>query len=273
MRSNATPNESSPSLDPANAISMPCPAVSIITPTANRHRFLPAIARCVMRQTTAWEWLVHDDSPEPSPFMQALAASDSRVRYWHDGSRRHSIGAKRNRLIAESGAPIIAHFDDDDHYAAHYLSDMTRLMQTHGADLIKLSEFYSYAPHTDFFGYMDLNAKTGLHYALTGKTVEQIEFHDTMQIGADFLLFYGFSYVYRKSLAERYAFEDVNLYEDERFIKAAVANHAKVIAVDDRAASCLHLIHPASTSRCFSRFQLPAFLIQRLFPLFEGYPN
>jgi glycosyltransferase involved in cell wall biosynthesis len=257
----------------ANLTGTSRPAVSIITPTANRHRFLPAIARCVMRQTVEWEWLVHDDSPEPSPFMQTIAAADPRVRYRHDGSRRFSIGAKRNLLISEANAPIIAHFDDDDHYAPHYLADMTQLMQTNEADLIKLSEFYMHAPHTDFFGYMDLNAKTGAHYMLTGQSVEPIHFHDKMQIGADFLLFYGFSYVYRKSLAENYPFEDVNLYEDEHFIKTAVANDAKIIATDDRAASCLHLVHPSSTSRCFSRYAMPSFLIKRLFPLYEGYPN
>ncbi|MFM0324152.1 glycosyltransferase family 2 protein [Caballeronia glebae] len=248
------------------------PTIAIITPTANRHAFLPALARCVMRQTVSWEWLVHDDSPEPSHFMQALSAADSRVRYFHDGAKRLSIGAKRNASIRETSAPIIAHFDDDDYYAPHYLADMHRLMCEQKASLVKLSEFYVYSPAAAFFGYMDLNAKTGTHFALTGPRVEVIEFHEKMQIGADFIMFYGFSYVYDKNLALAQPFEDVSLYEDEHFIRKVIASDNKVIAVDDRGASCLHLVHPASTSRCFSRYMMPGFLIQRLFPDYEGYP-
>ncbi|SAL74508.1 glycosyl transferase group 2 family protein [Caballeronia peredens] len=249
------------------------PEVSIITPTANRHAFLPALARCVMRQTAAWEWLVHDDSPEPCRFMQALAAADSRVRYFHDSTRRLSIGTKRNALISEARAPIIAHFDDDDFYAPHYLADMLRLMREQDARLIKLSEFYVYAPGAGFFGYMDLNAKTGTHFMLTGARVEVVEFHEKKQIGEDFIMFYGFSYVYDKDLARACPFDDVSLYEDEYFVRKVIAQEGKVIAVDDRGASCLHLVHPASTSRCFSRYTMPLFLMPRLFPGYEGYPE
>lgn len=92
------------------------PAVSIVTPTANRDNYLPALARCVMRQQVSWEWLVLDDSPEPSRFMRDLAGSDRRIRYTHL-SEPMSIGAKRNRLIDMAEASVIAHFDDDDHYA------------------------------------------------------------------------------------------------------------------------------------------------------------
>jgi glycosyltransferase involved in cell wall biosynthesis len=248
------------------------PAVSIITPTANRHSFLPLIARCVLRQSIDWQWLVHDDSPQPCDFMVELSKQDSRVRYFHKSGERLTIGAKRNLLIHEADAPIIAHFDDDDFYSPSYLFDMIQLMNRQSADLVKLSEFYMYAPHTNFFGYMDLNAKTGPHYVLTGTSVEHIEFHEKMQIGADFLLFYGFSYVYRKNLFDRFAFDDISLYEDERFIKSIVSTGGKVIAVDDKAASCLHLIHPTSTSRCFSRYSMPDFVLRRLFPGYEGYP-
>ncbi|AQG99580.1 glycosyl transferase family A [Burkholderia sp. KK1] len=249
------------------------PTVSIITPTVNRHRFLPGVARCVMSQSVNWEWIVHDDSLEPSAFMQQLAATDARVRYFHDGGGRLSIGAKRNLLIGEARAPIIAHFDDDDHYAPRYLADMTSVMRENQADLIKLSEFYLYAPGSGFFGYMDLNAKTGQHYVLTGNRIEQVEFHDKMQIGTDFVLFYGFSYVYKKPSGNGPAFEDINLSEDELFVRRLIENGGKVIAVDDRNASCLHLIHPGSTSRCFSRYAMPAFLIPQLFPDYRGYPE
>lgn len=248
------------------------PLVSIITPTANRERLLPAIARCVLSQQVDWEWLVLDDSPAPSATLQALATSDARIRYVHSDTRL-SIGAKRNSLIGNARGSLIAHFDDDDYYAPHYLAHLIRYMQSNRADLIKLSGFFMYAPHTQFFGYMDLNAKVGLHYELNGRSVSHVEFHEKRQIGADFILFYGFSYVYDKALAEVSAFDDINLYDDENFIRRVVNADAKVIAVDDPLASCLHLVHPGSTSRCFSRYSMPPFTLPTLFPGYEGYPD
>lgn len=247
------------------------PNISIITPTANREAFLPAIARCVARQQVDWEWLVLDDSPQPSTFMSRLADTDPRVRYYWSKTPM-SIGAKRNFLVGESRGDLIAHFDDDDHYASHYLATMARLLRESGAQLMKLSTFWMYAPHTQFLGYMDLNARVGLHYVLKGKEVSTVTFHEKMQIGADFILFYGFAYVYRKTLFEIARFDDVNLCEDESFIRRVVESGQKVLAAEDTQASCLHLIHPASTSRCFSRHSLPVFLLPRLFPEYEGYP-
>jgi glycosyltransferase involved in cell wall biosynthesis len=248
------------------------PLVSIITPTANREHMLPAIARCVLRQQIDWEWLILDDSAEPSASMQALASQDSRVRYFHSATRM-SIGAKRNTMIAASRGSVIAHFDDDDHYAPHYLAHMVTTMRANHADLIKLSGFFMYAPHTQFFGYMDLSAKVGLHYELSGRSVSHIEFHEKMQIGADFILFYGFSYVYDKALAAISAFDDIDLCDDESFIRRVVEAGRNVVAMDDPQASCLHLVHPASTSRCFSRYSMPAFTLRTLFPGYEGYPG
>ena len=90
------------------------PTVSIITPTYGRGSFLPLIYYCV--QTQEWpniEWLVDDDSPLPSAFMQTL--SDPRVHYFH-AARRRSVGAKRNELIRRAKGDYIAHFDDDDYF-------------------------------------------------------------------------------------------------------------------------------------------------------------
>ncbi|MEW5310490.1 MAG: hypothetical protein WDW38_002285 [Sanguina aurantia] len=125
------------------------------------------IAACVLaQQRIDWEWLVLDDSPIPSAFMQELAQRDPRVRYWH-GTVRQRIGSKRNQLIALAAADVIAHFDDDDHYGPGYLNRMVGLLQEQDADLVKLSAFYMLAPEArqagqvepGFFGYMDLNAK------------------------------------------------------------------------------------------------------------------
>jgi glycosyltransferase involved in cell wall biosynthesis len=247
------------------------PTVSIITPTGNREAFLPAIWRCIQRQRIDWEWLILDDSPQPSAFLSALTKTDPRVRYYWSQTRM-SIGGKRNFLVNASRGALIAHFDDDDHYASHYLAGMVKMLEDNDADLMKLATFWMYAPHTQFFGYMNLNARVGLHYELTGASVKTVEFHDKMKIGADFILFYGFSYVYRKALFDEARFDEIDLSEDESFIRRVVGSGRKVLAADDTQASCLHLIHPASTSRCFSRYSMPAFTLPKMFPEYEGYP-
>jgi glycosyltransferase involved in cell wall biosynthesis len=249
------------------------PAISIITPTAERHQFLPAIARCVLSQSVDWEWLVHDDSPEPCQFMIDLCAKDPRVLYVHRSGPRASIGAKRNFLIGESRGGIIAHFDDDDYYAPHYLADMVRIKQENAAHLIKLSDFYVYAPHADFFGYSELNATCGRHHLLTWESVSPMNIDDGAEIGINLLVLYGFSCVYDRSLVTGNAFGDVSMFEDDAFIRKAIDDGRKIIAVDDRRGSCLHLVHPGSTASSFSRFSMPSFLVSRLFPGYEGFPG
>lgn len=247
------------------------PLVSIITPTAGRARFLSALARCVAQQQVDWEWLVLDDSPTPDEFMQALAAQDARVRYWHSPTRL-SIGAKRGRLVAAARGELIAHFDDDDYYAPEYLAGMAREAAEHGADLVKLAAFFMYAPGADLLGWVDLRAPAGPHYMATATGAELVEPRDVMPISDDFVLCYGFSYVYRRALAAGLGFADVNLGEDDHFIRAVVRTGHHVVAIDDVHASCLHVIHPGSTSRCFARYRMPPFLLPRLFPGYAGYP-
>jgi glycosyltransferase involved in cell wall biosynthesis len=247
------------------------PQVSIITPTCRRERFLSALARCVAQQQVDWEWLVLDDSPAPNARMQELAAGDARIRYMHS-STRLTIGAKRGRLVAAARGELIAHFDDDDYYAPHYLADMTRLLTGRDADLVKLSAFFLYAPQADLLGYMDLHAPDGPQYMPVAAKVSRIEPSAVMPIGSDFVLCYGFSYLYRRALAASAQFADVDLGEDDHFIRAVVKAGRRVETVDDVRQSCLHVVHPNSTSRCFARYQLPTFLLPQLFPGYAGYP-
>lgn len=150
---------------------------------------------------------------------------------------------------------------------------MVGLLDECGADLVKLSGFYVHAPAYDFLGYLDLNARVGLHYVLTRGDISCVEFrHGKATIAPDFLLFYGFSYVYRRAVAAATRFEDVSFCEDEKFLRRLVEAEAKVIAVDDQIQSCLHVVHPNSTSRCFSRYMLPSFMMGRLFPEAEPPP-
>lgn len=197
--------------------------------------------------------------------MLKLAHKDHRITYIHT-TQATSIGEKRNQLIRQAQYEYIAHMDDDDHYAPDYLRVMLSHLQQNQADLIKLSAFYLRAPAQDFFGYMDLTAKTGHHYVLDRETMAYVTFHDKMQIGADFIIFYGFSYVYRRETALRHPFEHVSFCEDEYFAKALLKANCAVITTPDTEGLCLHLVHGGSSSRCFSRYFLPNHLIPSIFP-------
>ena len=116
---------------------MSTPRVSLITPTFGRHKFLPLAAKFVSHQSVSdIEWLVLDDSPEPSEFMQRLA--DPRIVYEHTAIRC-TTGDKRNRLIDRAKGNIIALFDDDDFYGPNYLARMLSALEENDADIAKLA--------------------------------------------------------------------------------------------------------------------------------------
>lgn len=244
---------------------MTAPQVSIITPTRGRPQFLRRIARCVFSQTVPWEWLVLDDSEEPNAYMQGLANRDPRVHYLHN-AKVTSIGEKRNAMIASARAPYVAHFDDDDIYGPAYLERMLGIMRHGQADLLKLSGFYLYSPACDFLGYVDLNARTGWRFELTAETFTLVEFRDEKAVDQDFILFYGFSFVYRRDLAVAQPFENINLFDDARFAIDWANRGCKLGTTSLPARDCLRWVHPGATSRTYSQYRIPTFLMPELFP-------
>ena len=243
---------------------MRAPLVSIITPTFNRQRFLPLVHRCVMAQDLQdFEWLVDDDSPSPSPYMQGLA--DRRVSYVHDATRR-SIGTKRNALAERAHGRIIAQFDDDDHYAAHYLSTMILVMRESDAAFAKLYGFFLYSTILRLGGYWDLRQRSGLHLEFSSQPLRALTM--TAEVAAalgDIHLGFGFSYVFEKAVWEHARFPDLDWNEDLPFAQRA-AERFRLVGVQDQACTCVHVLHEASTSRCFPQYLLPRFTLDRLFP-------
>jgi GT2 family glycosyltransferase len=91
------------------------PLVSIVMPTYNRLRFLPATVQSIQSQTLQrWELIVADDgSDEPARDYLASLERDERVhvlRLQHSGNP----GKARNAAIAVARAPFIAFMDSDD---------------------------------------------------------------------------------------------------------------------------------------------------------------
>ena len=245
-------------------MSLASPLVSIITPTFDRPHLLSAIYQCVAAQDMAdLEWLVLDDGPAPSAFMQSL--SDPRVCYLHRTGQQ-STGLKRNLLIERARGEIIALFDDDDYYGPAYLSRMLSLMQSQNADFVKLFGFFLYSHIHDLFAYWDLQNNDGPHYQVSNTplaltSLDQTAFKHNY-------LGYGFSYVFKKHVWDAIKFPDLTWNSDRPFAVSA-ADRFGLFGIHDLTCDCLHVLHHSNTSSCFPQYLLPRFLLDRLFPNFK----
>lgn len=247
-------------------IGMTIPAISIITPTKNRERFLSAIWACVKGQTVQdIEWLVHDDSPAPSPFLAGVASTDDRLIYIHD-PQPMAIGNKRNTLIEKATGDFIIHMDDDDHYAPHYVEAMLTLMANSKADFVKLFSFFLYHQRSGMYAYWDLDHPFPLHHMLDPKG-------DDFPVGPKSPTpndhwGYGFSYVYRKEVWKKHPFPDTSNAEDCAFADKAIQdfNHA---GMQDTSFLILHVIHDSNTSAAYPQQLLPQEFGEAYFPGFS----
>lgn len=240
--------------------------ISILTPTRDREHFLPAIRVCVESQTIQdIEWLVHDGSPAPSPFLTGIAASDKRLRYFHD-PQTMTIGAKRNALVREANGEILIHMDVDDYYAPHYIESMLTLMANSGADFVKLFGFHLFHQRTGMFAYWDLAHAFPLHHMLhpdaddfpLGPKSEQ----KNEELG------YGFSYVFRRKVWEAHPFPDTSDREDKCFAEAAVGDFAYA-GMQDTGFVAVHTIHGTNTSYAYPQQLLPQAFGEAYFPGFR----
>ncbi len=241
------------------------PAVSVITPSYGREALLRLQHRTVLSQSEQnFEWLILDDSPQPSAYFQAL--TDPRIHYLHQAESRLSIGAKRNLLVEQARSEIIAHFDDDDFYAADYLATMLARIQA-GADLSKLSAWFVYTARAAKLGYWDTVTTRGLHFRFSNELIKPIILSETNSKAFEtHYAGYGFSYVYRKALWRGTPFPEQNANEDYSFVSAALAKGCQLDHFADTHGLCLHILRQDNTSVCYPQYVLPDFMLARLFP-------
>jgi glycosyltransferase involved in cell wall biosynthesis len=210
-----------------------------------------------------FEWLIDDDSPSPSPYMQGL--TDQRISYVHASARR-AIGTKRNALIERARGHIIAQFDDDDYYGASYLARMVGIMRESGAAFVKLYGFFLYSKSLRLCGYWDLQQRSGRHMVFSRQPLSVVILDEEKNAFLrEVHLGYGFSYVFEKAVWEHARFPDIDWNEDLPFAKRAMERFT-LVGVQDDACTCIHVLHESSTSRCFPQYLLPQFLFDRLFP-------
>lgn len=111
------------------------PRVSLLTPTYERHRFLPFLAQMIAHQDadlSEIEWVVVDDSATSAatwfdrhPLQRAL----ERITYVHL-PRQVTIGRKRNLTKTLAEGDFLLHMDDDDYYATNYITTVLDVFAT-----------------------------------------------------------------------------------------------------------------------------------------------
>lgn len=246
------------------------PLVSLITPTFDRDFYLKYQLQAIRQQDyPALEWLVFDDSPRPSRHLSSV--DEDWLRYHHQ-TERASIGAKRNRLIEMARGDIIVHIDDDDYYAPNYVRHMVDSLEQGGYDLVKLAHMFLYSSNYEKFGYWELDNHQAHCFVWSAERWKvarldqsEPEKFDNRKWG------FGFSYVYRKHVAQDIKFEDRDWNEDGRFVRQ-VRERYPCAALPDTEGLVLHVLHKSNTSSSFPQYEMPLFMLRHYFPgLIEGF--
>ena len=241
------------------------PAVSIITPTFNRHELLRAQHANVLAQSEQdFEWLILDDGPQASSYFAQV--SDPRIHYHHLAGPKMRVSAKRNWLCERAKAPVIAQFDDDDYYAPHYLATMVARLKASGADITKLSAWFVYSAQLKRLGYWDTANMLGLHFTFGPEPVLNAFFNQTPPDNMkNNYAGYGFSYVFKKTMWEKAPFPHVEYASDFGFVSAALAQGCRLDHFADTQGLCLHILRRDNMSKSFPQYLLPDFMLEKLF--------
>lgn len=242
--------------------------VSVVTCTQGRERRLPGLHAVYAHQGhEAREWLVFDDSPQPSPYLAGLPAGSLQLLH---SATPVLMGDKRNALVERAQGDVVAFFDDDDFYAPHYLQSMLRDLGD--ADMVKLVGWYNlYGPTRELF-YWDASRIDFMHWELregaprpTSGALLPAGFVDRNENG------FGFSYVVRRHVFEKVRFRSKGFDEDYDFLKDVLAAGFRVHKIHDVDARVAHVVHPRTTSVSFPQFRLPDAAKRALFPMIESY--
>lgn len=242
--------------------------VSVITPTEERPQFLNKAYGFLKRQTYRdWEWLIYDTSLDPVQF------SDPRITYLHD-EKRISIGEKRKRLAHLAKGRILVHFDDDDFYASTYLATAVEMLKT--CDFFTYHSWFSFDLKTCQLFYWASDEPSEKYFmlnSLTGTKVTEIEIGPQLAkqkelIRTQATIGYGFSFAYRKEVALKCFFPDLDLGEDWQFYQNVLAAGFRIEMQPEREGRVVHMIHDSNTSSEYPQYRIPLFLVKENFKEF-----
>lgn len=192
------------------------PLVTCIMPTANRQKFIPlAISYFKAQSYPNKELVIIDDGLES---VRNLIPEDPEIRYYYTAPLG-TIGVKRNYACEKANGDIIMHWDDDDWYAADWVSKQVDALITSNADITGLNRVDFYSPAVDKrWRYEDLDLEKPW---LCGATM-----------------------AYRKSFWQAHPFIDIQVGEDYDFVWNT---GAKTFALDYMT-GFVALLHPHNTS-------------------------
>lgn len=230
--------------------------ISVICPTTDRrHVYHELLYENYRRQTyEPRELIVFDTGHVPSTFLKEQAELDkSLVYYWVplEGTAI-SVGSKRNICCYLAKGSIIAHFDDDDIYAPHYLEHMAEQILNYtsaaaknsAGQAVSLGQF-----DEDHMGNLCIATLRSWHVFDTGSW--QFKFYDvssdenmTWKEQRQWIFGWGFSYVYTKASFEACGFPDQSCCEDDVFIKSVKRLGGKILCVDGSPVLASHTYHP-----------------------------
>lgn len=193
------------------------PLVSCVMVTCGRPEFVARSLMYYRRQSYPARELVivyEQDSDLPAPLRLGLADEPSipSIRLVRVQANL-SIGAKRNRSVAEAHGAFIAQWDDDDWYGPERLSVQIAPLLCGSADITGLFD-------TVFFeldAWRFWTTTPGLHARMFVRDV------------------HGGTLVFRRSAWGQHAcYPDTSLREDADFLVAAVAQGARVVRLSGR---------------------------------------
>ena len=162
--------------------------VSCIMPTSSaRQQFIPLAIRYFLRQDYPHtELIILDDGPKP---QDGLIPVLPQLSYIHIPQQFSSVGAKRNYACSLAKGTIILHWDDDDWYAADWISRQVQALETADAGIVGLSSLHFLNPVSGqswkyIYNYNNKPWVAGATMAYLKTVWEQHGFPD-MQVGED----------------------------------------------------------------------------------------
>ena len=108
--------------------------ISIVTPTYNRRKFIPALIEMYKMQTypkDRMEWLIYDDGTDSVRDIFEEAAKTIPNLFYFASTKKINIGAKRNFLNDKARGSIIFSMDDDDYYFPERITYTVTKMASH----------------------------------------------------------------------------------------------------------------------------------------------
>ena len=238
--------------------------VTITVPTWNRDDRLPALHARFEAQTWRGDLglVILDDSPAPSRYFAGVRSP--RVRYLHDPVRA-TTGAKRDRLLDLADGDIHLQWDDDDLYAPEYVERTLGHLGDH--DFFTYAAWHLYREVDGSVWRWDTRALAEVHYVVDGTAARPRPIAMYEQLGsearrADWLhrnhWGYGFKYAYRRAAARAVGFPDLAFAADYELVRGLLARGARLASAPDDDGVVIHVMQPASTSRCFPQARVPA---------------